>query len=85
MNISEATFGAVTPSKSGMPFQLRRSKGEPGAPLLNSSIRCLSSLRSARTSSWLARSQLTQPVFRSVSSCAPGPTMVNFIDPMGKD
>ena len=57
MNISEATFGAVTPLKSGMPFQSRRSNGEPGAPLLNSSIRCLSSLRRrARRPGWRAAS-----------------------------
>lgn len=82
MNISDATFGAVTPLMSGMPFQSPRSYGEwRSDPVLNSSMRRLSSARIALTSFRFSRSQVTHPSPSRASSSFVGPISVNCIDP----
>jgi hypothetical protein len=87
MNMSDATLGAVTPLKSGMPFQSRRSKGPVASePVLNRSIRLRISERTRLTplSPSADRSHVFHPFRRFRSSLLVGPTIVQVLLPMLK-
>ena len=78
----DAMFGTVTPLYPGIPSQSRRSKGEwSRLPVLNSSIRFLSSARSVLALFLCSLSQLSQPSRSSVNSFLVGPSKVNSIEP----
>ena len=85
MNISDAMLGAVTPLKSGMPFQSRRLIGplEASVPNLASFFLICSSI--AFTASSFSFSQLIQPSSSSLSSFFVGPTIVSFRVPTLKE